>query len=149
MKKAYTLFEVLIAFALLSLMLAILIPFGASEISQTNVNSSAKDLSSQIFTQQVKAYSSIGDSSHGIYFGTNSYTLFEGESLLLSTNQEEVFLPSNTSISNISLYIASSEVIFSKNSVLPTNYGFIDLQFGNQVARININSEGRIYVEKV
>lgn len=149
MKKAYTLFEVLIAFALLSLMLAILIPFGASEISQTNVNSSAKDLSSQIFTQQVKAYSSIGDSSHGIYFGTNSYTLFEGESLLLSTNQEEVFLPSNTSISNISLNIASREVIFLKNSVLPTNYGFIDLQFGNQVARININSEGRIYVEKV
>lgn len=149
MKKAYTLIEVLLTFALLSFVFAFTIPFAITEVSQVRVETVADDVRSRLFTTQINGFSGTNAQPHGISFGLNSYTVYEGTSLATAVSQETFQLENSIQFQNILLDDGSSEITTLPNSIIPSTFGTVELTDGTSVSRIIITTEGRSYVERI
>jgi prepilin-type N-terminal cleavage/methylation domain-containing protein len=120
MQKGFTLIEILLVMAIISILFAISIVNLNTLQQNTYQNTSEELFLSDLKLQQLKSMT--GDNNKtstfetfGIYFGSNSYTLFRGTNYSASDNENfTVELNPNLTFSNVEF--ANSQIVFAKNS---------------------------------
>jgi len=118
--KGFTLIELLLVMAIVSILFALIIGNLNSLQQNTNQNASEELLLSDLKLQQLKSMSGdTGESGNflpfGIYFGTNSYTLFRGATYNnLDSENFTIELSPNLTFTDVEF--SSSQIIFAKNS---------------------------------
>lgn len=142
--KAMTFLEILVVIGIFALVSAITLPLSQDFLNRTRVDATAKTITYTLFRQQQDAYSALNDSSYGVAFFADRYTVFSGNSLATATYQESVVLDSGTTISQINLS-TGNEIVFTKGDIKPAIYGDIRISDKNNVNyKVEINSEGMV-----
>lgn len=138
--KGITLFEVIITIAIFTLLIAFLSSSVIDFYQEREFNVHFKSIVQSLRRAQLQSIAGERESSFGLYFGTNHYILFKGDSYTVrDVAFDEVFeLPSDFLISGI------SEIVFSKIKGLPSDAGDIVLSSGNRSGTISINEMGMI-----
>ncbi|MCA9387196.1 type II secretion system protein [Candidatus Dojkabacteria bacterium] len=142
-KKAFTLIEVLLVFAILSFTVAFAVPIAIREFTQNYLDSTVTTLKSDIYVQQQKSYTGIDNSSHGIAFFNDRYILFTGDSYALASDTEVFILDNGISINNID-FESGNELIFSLGLKTPVSEGSFVISNEADSISVSINSAGII-----
>ena len=140
--KGFSLVEILIVIAILAFLLVLLAPSGIQFYRTQQLDTVTEEIVQALRKVQLNSMSVKNDSAFGVYFSSDQYVLFRGNSYL-SRDQEEVF----EILNDISFSGDISEVVFSKLNGDPNNLGNIILTLDNKTKTININSAGRINLE--
>lgn len=120
MQKGFTLIEILLVMAIISILFAISIVNLNTLQQNTYQNTSEELLLSDIKLQQLKSMTGDNNNSStfetfGIYFGNTSYTLFRGATYSASDDENfTIELNPNLTFSNVEF--ANSQIVFEKNS---------------------------------
>ena len=144
-KQGFTLIEILLAVAIISILAALTIPIGINFYTTQNLDSVSDGVIQALRRAQLKAMSQEGDSDFGVYIGSGKvghYSLFRGSSYI-NKEDEEIFDISN----NISFGGDMTEVVFTKLYGIPNVTGDIILTLDGDTETININELGRINLE--
>lgn len=139
----FTILEILIVLGIVSILISLSASPGLDFYRSQQIESKSREIVQNLRRSQMKAMSSESDSSFGIYFTTNSYTLFKGDNYALrQSGFDEVFeIPSIITLSGL------SEIVFSKLEGEPNVTGDIILTSNSQTRTININELGRINLQ--
>jgi prepilin-type N-terminal cleavage/methylation domain-containing protein len=142
--KGFTLIEILITLAILVAVLSLAFPVTLSTVNSNRIENVAKDLASLIYSHQQSAYSSKNNKSYGVYFETNLYVLFAGDSYASAENLEQKELSNGVTISSININGGGNQILFPKGEFKPQNYGYINITNNYVTYRIDVNQEGLI-----
>lgn len=142
--EAFTLFEVIIVLGIVLIISLVAIPIGISEFRTNKVENTAIDMRSLVQSSQQNAYTRKNDSSYGIRFNSESFDLFQGESVATATSVETIELENGVYIENVNLSNALNEFYFPAGELMPDATVSIDISDGAKSFRLEINSEGLI-----
>lgn len=139
--------ELLVSMGVLAVIFAISTIALSGVIPNTSQNTTYDVLISDIKAQQTRAMST--NSSFGVYFGTDSYTLFKGNSFTGGTDKFVVTLDPTITLTNVTF--PDSQLVFSPGSGDVTGYtqGSDSLDITNtqigKVTPLKINKHGATY----
>ena len=139
----FTLVEVLLTIVILALLTATVAPTTLDFYRRQQLHTYTQEIIQILRRTQLSAMSTEGDSNFGVYFTSNNYILFRGDSYTLRDIQyDEVFdLPSVIGISGL------SEVVFLKPEGRSSQEGQIVVTNNIQENVITINGIGRVNLE--
>ncbi len=143
-KNAFTIIELILVLAIVSLAGFLFVPVAANEFRRNDLTNTARRISSDIFVQQQNAYSGLDDSSFGISFAEESYTLFTGNNLASATETQVKELPFGISIESAVFNATGNELRFNQGDYRPVGTGSIVLTSGSSSINLIINSSGVI-----
>jgi len=137
--NGFTLLEVLLSVALISLIVGIGTPVYQSFQARNDLAVAANTIAQSLRRAQLLSQAVDGDASWGIHIGSGSVTLFQGISYAARNSaRDEVFelagsiAPSGT-----------SEIVYAKFSGIPQTIGTITLtSSANETRNITINAKG-------
>lgn len=144
--QGFSLFELLVVMGILLMLSALVFPTTIQKTQETKLESYASQLTTDIYYQQQR--SSLKNMSEGISFGSNQYTLFDGDSLATATGTDIKRYPANIQITSVSL-TSGNEMFFPSGEFKPLSYGTLVVTDGRNSIRIYINREGLIGYEKL
>ncbi len=139
--KGFTLIEMLLSIAALSIIAGIGVPVYQSLQVQSDLDIAATTLAQNYRRAQTLAQASDGDTMWGINVGSGYVTLFKGASYASrdSSYDENSDLPASVTPSGV------SEVVFTKFSGFPQTTGTTTLtSVGGGVRDIHINAKGTV-----
>jgi prepilin-type N-terminal cleavage/methylation domain-containing protein len=138
--NAFTLIEITLVIALLSIILTVAVPYGLRFFSVERLNGTSRELLESLRLAQFQSMSQSMDSSFGIYLREESFILFRGESYTQRDIQYDqvYYLPEQIDLSGL------NEVVFEKLTGLPSQIGEIILSSREQENIIYINDQGLI-----
>lgn len=140
-KAGFTLLEVLLSIAAITIITGISIPVYQSIQVRNDLDIAATTIAQNARRAQALAQASDGDTSWGVHVQSGDVTLFQGPSYAgRNTAFDEVSgVPTSITPSGI------SEVVFAKFSGLPTSTGTATLTSNtNETRNITINSKGMV-----
>lgn len=144
--KGFSLLELLVTMAILMILSLMVFPLAINKTQESRLESYASQLVTDIRYQQQKCtYQNV---SGGISLGSNTYTLFYGDTLSVSTDTDIKRYPSNIRITSITL-TTSNEITFSPGEFKPLSYGTMILTDGSTSIQVYINKEGLVEYEKL
>lgn len=148
MKKysGFTLIEMLVVIAIVTMMGVFLIPISISQVYMSKADGVVNQLSSAIYKQQQDAYSGYLDSEFGIKIDSNSFTTYRGNSFDVGVNK--VTTTFQTETISTSLTGGSTEIHFEKGSLRPSVNGSLNVGSSGISIQVVVNKEGLIYVNK-
>lgn len=138
--KGITLFEVIITIAIFTLLIGVLSSSAFDFYQEREFDVHFKSIVQSLRRAQLNSMTGERESSFGLYFGTNYYVLFKGNSYTSRDLAfDEVFdLAGDLSFNGI------SEIVFSKVKGLPSEIGDIILTSADKSGTITINEMGKI-----
>ncbi len=142
--RGFTLLEMLVVMGIIGSVSLVAMPITINQIKQTNLQQTVRDMNSAIFLYQQNAYASKNSKSYGVYFESDKYTLYIGESFATAEVTEPTILQSDVSISQINLTGGGNEIKFTAGGFRPTASGTIVLSDAFNSFALDINSEGLI-----
>lgn len=118
-QRGYTLIEIIVVGAILSILLGLTTVNLLSTKQHTSFNTSLGQLTSDIKSQQIKAIQLVSNpsgvtSDYGVHFESNSYTFFTGAYSPGNSNNLIISLGDNIEFSSILL--PNSSIIFQRKS---------------------------------
>ncbi len=143
-RQGYTLVELLIAIAVLTVILVISAAAFYNLTKKSDLDTSRDNIISTLNTARNKTVASEGSVQYGVYFDTTSSP---DKYILRSTSFDEVHdLPSSVEISNISFNGGGNEVVFKLLDGSTDNYGSVVIQSSitNETQTIYVYSSGEI-----
>lgn len=145
----FTLIELIIVIAILSVLLAITIPNLVSYKKQTDLNNNVQEFVSTLKLAQNKALSSENNSKFGVYLdaAANKYTLFKGATYASDPPSYQVYFLQNTmEFYSISLG-GGNEIVFDKLTGVSEQSGSVSVRVKtnpDQIRAIYIANSGAI-----
>ncbi len=138
--KGFTLFEVLIVVAIMTILFSLTIPLGLSFYRNQQLGVHSQGIVQVLRMAQLKSISAEDDSSFGVYLTNDNYILFKGSSYLTRDPQydQNFNLPLIINVSGL------REIIFSKLEGKPNVSGNIVLISDENSIKIHINEIGTI-----
>lgn len=121
MKKGFTLIELLIVIALIFMFSGITFPVTYSFFHKSALEDEARNIESSLRKAQSLAITGRGDSSAGVKFSEDDYTVFEGESYQDRRSSKDLVIsfPIVLSVDGV------QEIVFQKTTGLPIFTGMI------------------------
>lgn len=144
--KGFSLFELLITIGILMTLSLLVFPITVSKTQESKLESYASQLATDIYYQQQRSH--FKNIAGGISFGTNRYTLFDGNSLAEAIETDEKRYPSNIRIISVSI-VNGTEIFFNQGNFKPLAYGTLIVTNGTNSIRVYINREGLVGYEKL
>lgn len=141
--KGFTLVEILVTVALVTIITATLFPLGVSQLRSANVKGSTDKLISNITLMQEYSYANRSDEEYGLKFETDGYYLYQGTSYSTATDTEYEEYRFGTKLQGVSLN-SGDELSFSKSSIIPEQTGTITLTREGETYQITILNNGNI-----
>lgn len=141
-QAGFTLLEVLLSVAILTILGALSIPVYQSFLGRNDLNNNTQAIVSTIRRAEQYASGSKNDSTWGVKVQPNLITLFKGSSFASRdvTYDETVTLPSTITASG-----ALSEVYFAKMTASPSTTGNFTLTANtNDTRTVSLNAEGLV-----
>jgi prepilin-type N-terminal cleavage/methylation domain-containing protein len=145
-KKAFTLTELLISIAVLSVIVALSVPFSISQVPSEKANKVANDIKLQLELSQEYAKGRKLDKAYGVTFSASKFSVFNASSCAGAKTSFDVPLEPGIGLTNT---ITNSEVCFELGTYLPNNTGSISVSGQGSSYRVDINSEGAVNVIKL
>lgn len=140
MNNGFTLVEILIAMGILAVILS-LGYFVSFDFYKNYVLYSEKDILISILRKaRSQALNNVGAASHGVYIGSDSYTIFYGGSFASRNSQYDENIKKAQGITLSGL----NEIVFQSLAATSTASGAVSLNNGRKTFFIDINYEGRI-----
>lgn len=127
--SGFTIIELLISFAIISVIAAItIVSYGALK-SRADLNGNAQNIISILNVARSKTTASEGPSQWGAHFETSLFALFKGATYNVSDSYTKIYnLPSSLELVNISLYGGGANVVFDRITGQTQNDGSITLR---------------------
>lgn len=139
MKKGFTLLEVLLSVAILSLVAGFGAPIFQSFQTRNSLDIAAVEIAQSMRRAQILAQAADGDTTWGVSIQSGQTTLFRGASFAgRDTDYDEAFdLPSSITPSGV------GEIVFAKLTGLPQTTGAVTLTSStNETRSVAVNSKG-------
>lgn len=140
----FSLMELIVTMGILLLMAVVVFPVTIQKAQEQKLQEYAKGIVNDIYYQQQRSF--LKGFEGGLSFSKDSYTLFDGPSMIGSSETHLKELPRNISIRDIVL-INGNEVLFLEGEFKPSVYGNLILTDGSSRVKIEINREGLCYYE--
>ncbi len=144
--KGFSLFELLVTMGILMILSIMVFPLAINKTQESKLENYASQLVTDIHFQQQKC--TFQNMSGGVSLGTNTYTLFYGDTLSTSLDTDIKRYPNNIRLSSIAL-TNSNEISFLPGEFKPLSYGTMVLTDGTTSIQIYINKEGLVGYEKL
>jgi prepilin-type N-terminal cleavage/methylation domain-containing protein len=144
LKKGFTVIELLIVLAIFVLLVGIVAPFFANTFNQSNQEITVLEIQQNLRAAQAKSMAGLENSRWGVYFQSDRYTLYKGNSYAArDTNYDQL-----TKVSGQMSISGLTEINFTKNRGFPNMTGDINVTdpFGN-ILQVNVNSLGRVTLQ--
>ncbi|MFH0779399.1 MAG: type II secretion system protein [Parcubacteria group bacterium] len=142
-QSGFTLMEVMVVLTITIILVAASVPFYSFFQSFGVLNSSKQEVLENVRLTQSKARAGENNSSFGVYFLNNQYTIYQGDSYAGRNQSFDSLneLPTNFRFSGL------SEVKFNLKTGLPSTTGDIAIinNSNNATEKISVNSVGLIY----
>lgn len=132
-RRGFTLIEILVVVAIMSVLAAISFPFYARFITQNSVSSTANGLVGSLQKAQMYAMSGKNNSSWGVRYADSKIILFQESS---NTVFDSYNVPGSLQITGL------NQVVFSRPTGLPTSFGTYVVSSNNQTKSVLLNLEG-------
>lgn len=137
--KAFTLVEVLLSIALVSLIAGFSVPVFNSFLYRSEVENATTLSVTSLRSALTMARSQKNDSNWGVYFNLNSLTIYSGNTFLTrDTSLDQIYSFDGVSFSG------TNEVNFVKRTGLPTTTATITISGVSNSLNINVSSIGEI-----
>jgi len=140
MRTGFSLIEVVIVIAILAVLIVIFLPIGLDFYRIYVVNNTEDQVIGFLKQARVDAINQKNESDFGFYHNSSQIILFEGSSYATRNPDYDLIysVPNNINITGL------QEVVFAKNSGLPSQTGTITITLDSRIKEITINSEGLI-----
>ena len=141
MDRGFTLVEVLLSVAILTLLMGISLPVYETFVRRNDLDISTQNIVSSLRRASTNARAVNGDSTWGVRIQSSGLTLYKGTSYVTrdATYDETTSIPSTIALSGI------SEVTFAKLSGAPTTTGAITLtSTTNDTRTMTVNAKGTV-----
>ena len=139
----FTLFELMIAVALIIMFSALILPMGFSFFQETALKDQVRNIENSLRKAQAMAITGQGDSNIGVKIKQNECIIFKGESYDDRREEADITIPFPVSL----LVSGTDEIVFQKSTGLPNfpeEERSIIITFGDNSKEITINSQGKI-----
>lgn len=144
MKSGFTLVELLVTIAIIVILSVAAMPIYTNLQVDSQLNESTSLIIQTLRTAKERSEARLNNDNHGVWFGLNSYNLYQGGSYSIRNIDYDRVQNVDNSV-RILTDIANNEVNFSKGFGLPDSTGTITLVHDTGEARyIVISSNGRI-----
>lgn len=139
-KKGFTLLELLLSVAIISLLAGLSLPVYRTLIIKNDLDVATTTIASSLRRAQVLSQAVDGDTTWGVKVQSGSITLFKGTSFTArDTNFDEVFdAPTAIGVAGV------TEVVYTKFTGLPQTTGTINLSTEADGRSVTINEKGTI-----
>lgn len=144
--KAFTLTELLISIAVLSVIVALSVPFSISQVPSEKANKVANDIKLQLELSEEYAQGRKLDKAYGVTFSNNKFSVYNAPSCAGVKTSFDVALESGVTLSNT---ITNSDVCFELGTYIPNNTGSITVGGFGSSYRVDLNLEGAVNVTKL
>ena len=143
MKKGFTLTEMIVVLSIFTVIAAVSLPLYNYFQSFRILKAAKQEVVQNIRLVKSKAVSGMNNSSYGIYFETDQYTLYQGASYAGRDTSQDILVEY---LDNI-IMSSAFELNYSKNKGEPSNTGDLVLTniIDNSTVNITINSVGFAY----
>jgi len=136
--QGFSVIEILVVLAVLMIVSGLVVPGFNFFRRQNSLNATAQEIINTLRLTQNKTLASEGNSSFGIYFESDKYTIFKGAAFVESSLNNEVHaIDTSLRISAIDLNIPPA-VVFERLTGNTTNYGTITLERIDDVSQNKI-----------
>lgn len=141
MARGFTLIEILLAVAAISLLLGISIPAYTALFYKNDLDVAKNEIALSLGRASFLSRSGVGDSTWGVQAQSGAIILFKGTSFATRDSTYDESYP----IANSIAITGTTEYVFTKLTGLPTPTGTITLTGGNgEVKTITINNKGMV-----
>ena len=147
-EKGFTLIEVLVVLGLSMALAFSALTFSIPMLRATRVEGFVEDMSSLIFLYQQRAAAGKFEKSYGVYFDTDSYAMFVGDSYATAEDSDLLTYPADISTVEILLDDGGNEIVFASKTFHPSTYGSVRITNGGKTFVLVVNKEGLIYEYK-
>ena len=133
--SGFTLIELILVIAITLILVSVASPVYGTFLTSTQLNESSVQITQMLREARNQAISRVGDSSYGVFFATDSSTLYKGDSYATrDTNYDYVFvLDDGVSLSTT---LSGNEVSYSKGLGEPNNTGTITVTHSTTGSRV-------------
>ncbi|MFA5076072.1 MAG: type II secretion system protein [Patescibacteria group bacterium] len=142
-KTGFTLIEVLVVTTISVILLGVVLSFYSYFLIFNTLDAARQEVLQNIRLAQTLAQTGSADNNYGVYFGSTTYTVYQGSSYVSRVpNQDQVF-----SLADDVQATGLTEINFTKKTGLPSVNGTLILTNAKSLksAQININQLGLIY----
>jgi prepilin-type N-terminal cleavage/methylation domain-containing protein len=147
MKKAFTLLEMLVVFALMGILFGLMVLYTQVTQVRADLNAQVDVFVAYARLTQSNAASGKDDTDQGLHLETDSYTLFSGAAYNpVDSANTLIELPPTVEIQNITLNGGGGDLLFSPPRGESSTYGtldFVSLSTG-QVVTLTISAHGTL-----
>ena len=144
-KKGYTVLEILIVLAVLSLLISIFLPSFQRIRSNSVLKSTASNIFSALDKARSQGLSSVNSSEYGVHFETQKIVIFKGTVFSPSDiNNEEIPITMPAYISLISLTGGAVDLYFDRLSGAPNKTGTVTVSVSSSSKIITISATGAV-----
>ncbi|HCC67923.1 TPA: hypothetical protein DEP90_01760 [Patescibacteria group bacterium] len=142
--NGFSMFELLVTMGILIILSIIVFPIATQQAQKAKLRSYASQLTDDIYFQQQNSY--LKKEARGIELRSDGYTLFIGESLVASIENDPRSFPRNITLQSINLTLGN-QILFPEGEFKPSSYGNFVISDGFYSIQIYINVEGLIDYE--
>lgn len=129
MKKGFTLIEILITIAIVSILTAITVNYFNDLRQDKALLGVSETISAYLEETKTNSQAGLNGEKHGIKFATSTYTIFEGSSYDVDDpNNKELTIDSDFEIET---NLTDNEIIFSRINGEPNNFGTVTIYLTN------------------
>ena len=137
LREGFTLIEILLSLALVTLLTAISVPFYQSFQQANELDATKETILSALRTAKTYARESKDNANWGVYISTENVVLFQGDSYTTRDPSYDLYYSIS---SKVSLY-GSTEFVFNTPFGSPTSTGTIGLAINNKSDSILVNEK--------
>ncbi len=128
MKKGFTLIEIVIVVAILTILTAIIVNSFSLFNKKVTLSRDAEKIVSMLYQARTNTIASKNDVQYGVHFEVDRAIIFSGASYSSGATDNDIFfLKTFESLSNISLAGTSDDVIFDRITGATSNFGSITI----------------------
>ncbi|MCC7289648.1 type II secretion system protein [bacterium] len=143
--SAFTLLEIIVVVAIITLLGSFLIPITISQIYSSKAEAMASIVASSIYNQQQNAFNGYENAEYGLLIQSDRVIMYTGNSYAQNISTKQILTEGVVLGASLG---GGIEIHFEKNDLRPNVSGSVTAVFGSSTSVVQLNSEGLVFVQR-